>query len=47
MFSLFVARFVTPVAAYFLRTPRDREYGDGLSCGAIRGWFALPCAIAG
>jgi multidrug efflux pump subunit AcrB len=30
MFSLLVARFVTPVmAAYFLRAPRDREYSDG------------------
>ena len=39
MFSLLVARFVTPViAAYFLRAPRDDEHGDG---PVMRGYTRL------
>ncbi len=39
MFSLLVARFVTPViAAYFLRAPRDAEHVDG---AAMRGYTRL------
>ncbi len=39
MFSLMVARFVTPViAAYFLRAPRDRDHGDG---AVMRGYTRL------
>ncbi len=39
LFSLIVARFVTPViAAYFLRAPRDEEHSDG---AIMRGYTRL------
>jgi multidrug efflux pump subunit AcrB len=39
LFSLMVARFVTPViAAYFLRAPRDEEHGEG---AIMRGYTRL------
>ena len=39
MFSLMVARFVTPViAAYFLRAPREADHGDG---PVMRGYTRL------
>ena len=49
MFSLLVARFVTPViAAYFLRAPHDEDATrTARSCASIRGSCALPCATAG
>ena len=49
LFSLLVARFVTPViAAYFLRAPHDaRRIATARSCASIPGSCAPPCAIAG
>ena len=49
LFSLLVARFVTPVlAAYFLRAPRGAGASrTARSCAPIPGWCAAPCAAAG
>jgi len=45
MFSLLVARFVTPViAAYFMRAPRDAEHRDG---PVMRGYTRLVRASVG
>jgi multidrug efflux pump subunit AcrB len=48
LFSLMVARFVTPViAAYFLRAPREAEQVDGRTMQGYTRLVGPPCAIAG
>ena len=48
LFSLLVARFVTPViAAYFLRAPHNANRSTGRSCSATRASCGLPCATGG
>ena len=48
IFSLLVARFITPViAAYFLRAPHGQTHGTARRCASIRGSCAPPCATAG
>jgi multidrug efflux pump subunit AcrB len=48
LFSLLVARLITPLmAAYLLRPTRPRRSAKAGSCAAIRGSCAGPCGTAG
>ena len=49
IFSLLVARFVTPVhrRLFPARAAMRRRIAKARSCGSIRGWCAPPCATAG